>query len=69
MLGMKLFLGEILFTPTYISQNDQCDEAVILSHICSGPAPPSPAPQSATPAPPTHDPLWRSKKLWGGGAV
>ena len=60
-----VILLDFFFTPKYIPENDQRDEAVILSHICWGPgAPPSGRPPSPPP-PPTQPPPPPSLKVAG----
>ena len=52
------------FLPTYMPQNDQHDEAVILIHTCCGPgAPPlPPAPRPRRPSPPPAK--WEGVGVW-----
>ena len=46
---------ESSFTATYKPQNDQRDEAVILSHTCCPPPPPPPHIAASPQTPPTGD--------------
>ena len=64
MVGYKFFQN--FFTLTYMAQNEQRDEAVILSHICWSlrtPPPPPGRPQPPPPLPECGRVMGRSRRM------
>ena len=57
---------KISFTPTNMPQNDPCDEAVILSHICWGPGASTPSGHPPDPPDPPPPLKWHES---GRGSV
>ena len=68
----KNLFSNFFFTLTYMAQNDQRDEAVILSHVCWGLGDPPPPPAGPDPThqqpPPSPPPQLSSPKGGGGGS-